>query len=76
MTDHLYRKYPERVTEIQALRNKDSAFSEMCDDYKEMCTWLAAQSCSINPHGEECLHAQELIRELEDEIIQKLEENQ
>ena len=76
MTDHVYRKYPEHAKAIQALRNKDADFSEMCDDYEEMSTWLASQNRSIDPHSEECVQAQEIIGNLEDEIIKKLEEYQ
>ena len=76
MTEHVYRKFPEHAALIQALMNKDAAFREMCDDYEEMYTWLAAESGSIDPHAEELLHAGEIIRDLEAEIIKKLTENQ
>ena len=76
MTDHIYRKYPDHVALIQALRKKDTAFNEMCDDYEEMCTWLDSQNCSMDPHSEECLHAGEIIRDLEAEINRELERNQ
>ena len=36
-----------------------------------MCTWLAAQSSSIDPHAEERLHLRKIIRDLEAEIIKK-----
>ena len=68
MTGHAYRKFPEHAALIQALREKDRTFREICDDYEEMCTWLAAQSSSIDPHAEELLHAREIIRDLEAEI--------
>ena len=74
MTDHVYRKYPDYAEAIRALRNKDSDFSEMCDDYDEMCTWLTIQGHCIDPHSEECVDAQEIVRDLEDEIIKRLEE--
>ena len=76
MTDHVYRKYPEHEEAIQTLRNNDADFSEMCDDYEEMSTWLAAQNRSIDPHSEECVQAQEIIQNLGDEIIKKIEESQ
>ena len=76
MTEHAYRKFPEHAALIQALREKDRTFREICDDYEEMCTWLAAQSSSIDPHAEERLHAREIIRDLEAEIIKELTENQ
>lgn len=76
MTEHVYRKYPDRAEHIQALRNRDTEFSQICDDYEEMCTWLAAKTRSLDPHAEEFNQAKEIIRDLEDEINQKLEENQ
>ena len=74
MTDHVCRKYPDYAEAIRALRNKDSDFSEMCDDYDEMCTWLTEQSHSLEPHPKEYVDAQEIVRDLEDEIFKKLEE--
>ena len=69
MTDHVYRKYPDHAKAIRTLRNKDTDFSEVCDDYEEMSTWLASQNDLIDPHSEECAKALEIIRDLEDEII-------
>ena len=43
MTDPVYRKFPDSADAILALRNKDSDFSQICDDYDEMYTWLATQ---------------------------------
>lgn len=76
MKDHVYRKYPDHVEAIQKLRNKDATFDEICNDYEEMCTWLAVQSCSLDPHCLECTDAREIIRDLENEIIEKLGRNQ
>ena len=75
MTDYVYRKYPDLVKAIQKLRNNNATFDEICYDYEEMCTWLAAQSHPIDLQSEECVDARELIQDLEDEIIEKLEEN-
>ena len=72
MTEHVYRKYPDCAAAIQVLINRDARFSEMCDDYEEMCTWLAAQTRPLDPHAEEITQAKEIIRDLEDEIIQRL----
>jgi hypothetical protein len=74
MTDHVNRKYPDRVGAIQALRKKDLSFEEMCNDYEEMCSWMAVLGCSTDPHSEECVHAKEIIRDLEDEIERTLQE--
>ena len=76
MTDHVYRKYPNLRAEIQALRNQDAGFGQMCDDYEEMCTWLAARSAAAGPSSEDVTHAREIIRDLENEITKKLKEKQ
>ena len=76
MTDHVYRKFPDRVDTIRALKKTDCAFDEMCNDYEEMCTWLAVQGRPIDPQSKILADAREIIRDLEGEIIQKLEENQ
>ncbi len=73
MTDYISHTFPGHCTAIRALRKKDAIFNEVCEDYEEMCTWLAAQSCSIDPDSKECRQAREIIRDLEEEIIQKLE---
>ncbi len=72
MTDYVHRKFPNRAAFIQALRNKGTAFREICDDYEEMCTWLDDYCRSQARPSEECDHARELIRDLEDEIIKVL----
>ncbi len=76
MTDYLYRKFPDHIKAIQALLEKDSRFRGIADDYNEICTWLASYCNSAGKASEECDHARELIKTLEIEIIQKLEENQ
>ena len=76
MTDPVYRKFPDSADAILALRNKDSDFSQICDDYDEMYTWLATQGHTTDPKSAECVKAKEIIQDLEDEIIKKLEEIQ
>lgn len=68
MTDHVYLKFPNHFYEIQRLLQHSTAFREMCDDYEEICTWLASHERTKRPPTEECEHARELVRELEDEI--------
>jgi uncharacterized protein YdcH (DUF465 family) len=75
MTEHVYRKYPGRAERIQELKNRDTQFGEICDDYEEMCTWLAAQNRRLEPHSEEITQAKEIIRDLEDEIKKALEKS-
>ena len=68
MTAHVCRKYFNHTKAIRALRDTDASFNEMCNDYEEMCTWLAAQNCLTDSLSEECTHAREIIRDLEAEI--------
>lgn len=75
MTEHVYRRYPDRVERIQALKNRDTQFCEMCDDYEEMCTWLAAQTGPLDSHSEEYIQAKEIIQDLEDEIARALKKS-
>jgi len=75
MTEHIYRKFPDRAAVIQTLMNKDATFRETCADYEEMCTWLAAQSSSIDPHSAEYVHTCEIIRELEEEVEKRLKDS-
>ena len=76
MPEHVYRNFPNNIEAIQALLQKDASFREICADYEEMCTWLACQYRSEGRSNEECDIARDVIRELEDEINQKLKENQ
>ena len=76
MCDYLYRKFPQLIDDIQALRAKDATFCEACADYEEICTWLTTQTdraTACDP--EEWAHARELRCDLEDEILKLLEES-
>jgi len=75
MVDYVYRRFPQLVGAIQALKERAAAFREVCADYEEMCAWLAAQDDrSAAPPPSEWALAQELKRQLEDEIHEMLEE--
>lgn len=76
MPEHVYRKFPNHIEAIQALLQKDATFREICADYEEMCAWLDRQYHSEDRSNNECDIAREVIRELEDEINQKMRENQ
>ncbi len=76
MSDHISRKFANQIDSIQTLLKTDTTFEEVCADYEEICTWLASQQESTVLSTEEIEHARELIQELEDEINQKLKENQ
>ncbi|MGI9570126.1 MAG: hypothetical protein ACR2PH_10425 [Desulfobulbia bacterium] len=68
MTDHIKRKFNTHLTTIEALQQSNAIFSELCEDYEEICTWLAARSSEVEMTTEEQRLARELIRELEIEI--------
>ena len=72
MSDYVNLKFPDLVEAIQALKNNNSAFSEMCTDYEEMCTWLDNYCRSEVQQSEECYSAREIIWDLEDEIAKVL----
>ena len=71
-TNHVYRKFPNYIEAIQALLQKDITFREICADYEEMCNWLDNYCHSQGQPSEECDHAREIIRDLEDEISKLL----
>ncbi len=76
MSDHISRKFADQIDSIQTLLKTDATFEEICADYHEICTWLASRQESTVLSTEEIEHARELTQELEDEINQKLKENQ
>ena len=74
LTEHIYRKFPNHIEAIQALLQKDATFGEICDDYEEVCSWVESHCREDGPPSKQCDGARNLIRDLEDEIIKKLEE--
>ena len=76
MNEHLYLKFADHAAAIRALRTKDQAFSELCTDYEEICTWLASHERAAEIASEEIDHARELRRELEEDINRRLAESQ
>ncbi|MDJ0957958.1 MAG: hypothetical protein QNI91_13905 [Arenicellales bacterium] len=76
MSDYVYRKFPLLTEAMQALRAKDATFREVCTDYEEICTWLAARDDgSADADPKEYVDAQEVKLDLEDEILKLLEEH-
>jgi hypothetical protein len=72
MTDHTYKKFPDRVAEIDALIQVNATFAEICADYEEMSAWLMNHCSSHSQACEECFSAMEIIKDLEAEIRQAL----
>ena len=75
MTDHVYRKFPSYIKTIQAILQQDATFREICDEYEEMCTWLACQYHSETRQSKEYDHARKMIWNLEDEIKKALRDH-
>ena len=68
MTDHVFKKFPNYIESIQVLLEKDASLREICKDYEEICTWLEDYCRSQGRQSEDCDHAREVIRDLENEI--------
>ena len=77
MTHHLFIKFPDHRESIRARLQTDATFREVCADYEEICTWLAARHRSVNRSSQEQEEeqARELIQELEKEIVKLLGES-
>jgi len=74
MTAYVYQKFPDRIEAIKSALQADDDFSEICADYEELCTWLAARQHPANESCEECERALELRAELEQEITRVLKQ--
>ena len=68
MTNHVFNNFPDQSENIQSLLLTDAIFEQMCADYEEICTWLAAQCRPTGVSSEEYNRARELVRDLETEI--------
>lgn len=73
MNYHVQKKFPEQSSLIRELLQRNEMFAEICADYEEVCTWLAGRTSKAELTAEEYSVAQDLIRELEDEIIAAVE---
>ena len=73
MNYHIQKKFPEQQLLIQDLLQENEMFAEICANYEEICTWLAGRTSKEELTSEEYSIAQDLIRELEDEIIAAVE---
>ena len=73
MNYHVQKKFPEYSSHIRELLQSNEIFAEMCADYEEVCTWLAGRTSKEELTAEEYSVAQDLIRELEDEIAAVVE---
>ena len=71
-TAHVYRKFPNHIEAIQELLWEDDTFREIYADSEEIRTWVDDYCHSQSRPSQECDAARDLIRDLEDEINQKL----
>lgn len=72
--NHVNRNFPDFAARIDWLASRDSMVAELVKDYEQLCDWHASQSPSSTTRIDELEGAGELIRELENEIRQYLEE--
>lgn len=63
------------IEEIQSLKARDAAFHEACDNYEEICAWLADRCPETGSSSKECEDARAQMRELEEEILALLEKH-
>ena len=68
MDSYLKNRFHHHLDTIQSLQRSSDKFWELCMNYEEICTWLAAKSSETEMTTEEHKAASELIQELEKEI--------
>ena len=68
-------KFSNRKDAIMVLHEKSPTFREICDDYVEMNRWLEENSLSGKKPSKMYHHASELLKELEEELLDCLEGN-
>ena len=75
MTDHIYQTFPQNIERIRSLLEKNPTFGEVCDDYEEICTWLANNSHLAGQSSTAYDQARDLMQDLEDEIKKIVKES-
>ena len=74
MQMRIVKRFPDRIDAINALMEKDAAFREICSDFEEAKDIFAEYCKSPDRSSNKSARCLELIKELEDEIIEALEE--
>ena len=69
----VFERFPEWSERITQLLMSDAIFDEICSDYEELATWLAAHSDDDCTPESECLANRQLLAELEAEILKALQ---
>jgi hypothetical protein len=71
---HLEQKFPSAVLSLESLAEQDDELATLLTEYEELCTWVA--TCEQSSEGlvatkaKELSHAREIVRHLEEEILQ------
>ena len=71
---HLQRKFSRHLKRIETLMQRNADFEDLCNDYEEMCTWVASQEKRDDHTDQEVQYSRELIRDLEDDIMKVLKQ--
>jgi hypothetical protein len=73
---HLEQNFPKGLRSLERLAKQDREVAALLADYEELCTWVAtvtgASANSRASKASELSHAQEIIRDLEEEIRKKI----
>ena len=72
MTDHLFKRFANRIETVKKLLESNEDFREICSDYEEICTWIAFQEKYSVPRSQ-IERARETSESLEKEITRALE---
>jgi|GEM_PF-538795 len=67
--DRVKNRFPNQKESIEALYENSPTFREICSDYEEMVIWLEDNSQPEKKASDMYHHAEELLKELEDEIM-------
>ena len=73
MYEHFERRFPEQRAAISAFTQLNAALRAILADYEEIRTWLAAEDSSVPRDPGELEQAHALARDLEIEILNRLE---
>ena len=73
LCEHFEKRFPEQRAAVSALTHLDTALRAILGDYEEIRTWLAAEDSSMPRDPGELEQARALARDLEIEILNRLE---
>lgn len=73
MYEHFGKRFPEQRAALDACTQLNAALLAILADYEEIRTWLAAEDSSVPRDPGELEQAHALARDLEIEILSRLE---